>query len=1593
MLTHYEELPEDRMIAIDKACSSFAESLRTDHGESLEDALSAFNYLAESETSILFEKMLAEQFEYAVQEGHELELDSLYRRFPQFESSVTGCFSTFFPQLPEPYRSRFSVRRCLGHGSFGRVWLAYDEHIRREVAIKIAEGSEEEPPILDPMSEVRQLAAAKSDGIVEIHDVIRADNSCPAIVMEFIDGVTLADALHGETLPLAEAAGILSAVAAALDVAHLAGVVHQDLKPSNILLDRDRNPHIVDFGLAVTVSGDSPAEAIGGSLPYMSPEQLSGSPVDQRSDIWTLGVILYQCLTGSLPFGGLDGKTADEVRDRILSGSRTSLAGIPLEVAKVVRHCLQQSKNDRFVSAREFATALRPFSSALGPIPDRKTRDAIRTRHAAEFFDFDEKSDFLPPLYALRLIEEARLRLPGKGYIHVQGPAGIGKSVLIRAMRDGRIEQSEYSTIAYSVLHGSPENPRLFLASVVSQILHIDKNRLLTSLDLPSPESTSTNTDVIRDSLATALQLTREELVPDGVLILAVDGLNEFTTSAANPDGPALLDVLPSAEELPDGCYILVSTRTDELNQSVTESLRCRSPNPFYQRVSMSFEDPGYRQLLRTYLKDGLSQITVDQLDALIDKMESRFLYVRFLKRLLRCSEESVRSTEIPDGDEVVGRYLNVMRKMVDSDYERFATWHQPIVSLIVAAYVPVTRQQLMIWLDVDTHDSSQVDEFERALSELKAILSSDELPADIERFQIGHQLLEDWMLSTRHADWSDTVQEHGHRRIVDTLKNDSPEFDYPTLGHELNQIHIYEQAFIPAHLIALDAERHAFGFICENQKLHSRYLDLLTDQGCWEAVLAISQARLDQYDSLGPLLNSGAYLDLKDAHVDYFHLLSRCANAHANAMRYAHAEAQQRRSVELWENFIDLHLDAEAEYSIGWKVSYLQSQTALAQHLSSKKNFTEALSTAGRAMEQWRNLKEKLGTPSTANGVAFIFLRQSTLYRIYSDALFNCGHFELGLSVTQDLIEDIWRPAGNDEHFEEIVAREPVRLNDLTGCRHVRQCILSQSGRGAPDVICVEYDELIARVERILSEYAPNVESPHVSRALTEQRHLAIAIARMTQARDLLATKEFLQAESLATEAIAELEYAARDLKSADVQALRHLLESHMTRAEARFQKGELEAASADLDSAEWLLDAVSGRLGLSQGKIDNAQLATDLIQTLWIRSEVLLQPFDGAMLPPKAADLSAVEKHEIVERMRRGSQWIDWPSDVQDVVKRACNILGRAIDIARMLPEELSGGATPLRVVEVGQRLILLSMLQGNYAESVDHADFLLDVWKVVERMHPEMSKEGDSPHPLMLGLVATHTFRLQSVAAVMRGASLDFPAQQLLQPATVFIERVSLALAADQYPVILSAYLCGVCAYTDNIYHTRGRLHEFYDSPVLRFGVTVAEALMRAESSHIRDPDTRLVLARTLFFHAQQSRDPETTSNRFTKVVEFLEDLESDLGGEQTLSLVLPRGVEYLAEAYHWRGHAEFHCGRMSGVRDFNTARQLMTGLRRAIASGASIGIPLEEIERLISRQQSERDSDVRNFHVQSWTPERNESCICGSRKKYKRCCLGR
>jgi hypothetical protein len=287
--------------------------------------------------------------------------------------------STLSPRTPDlcghAVDGRYVLQAVIGEGSFGRVYRGYDRRLARPVAIKVIKPWwSEDPEWVARFEREAQLMARVSDsGIVQIYDVGRAEEGL-YYVAELVDGESLEVRLKRGALPSAEARDIAEQLSRAVGHAHARSVVHGDIKPANVLISQQASVKVGDFGVARLAEGSSagPAATIAGTPRYMAPEQARGRGTTMASDVYSVGVVLYEMLAGTPPFRG--SSVVDLALAHLQDPPPPLPSATPKELREVVERALEKDPHDRYADGTEMARALAVAGRAPAAPPVRPRR-------------------------------------------------------------------------------------------------------------------------------------------------------------------------------------------------------------------------------------------------------------------------------------------------------------------------------------------------------------------------------------------------------------------------------------------------------------------------------------------------------------------------------------------------------------------------------------------------------------------------------------------------------------------------------------------------------------------------------------------------------------------------------------------------------------------------------------------------------------------------------------------------------------------------------------------------------------------------------------------------------------------------------------------------------------------------------------------------------------------------------------------------------------------------------------------------------------------------------------------------------------------
>ncbi len=387
MTIHRKKLPIAALERIDDLCAEFERCWRSNLPQAIESAISGD--LSEDERSLLLSELLALEIDYRRRKGESPEVEDYLDRFPEYAAAIrealgiqAGNSRGFEPPSLEQIGKLFpalEITELLGAGGMGAVYKARQKGLDRIVALKILpeELGHDVKFALRFTREARTLARLNHPNIVSVFEFGNVEDIY-FFLMEYVDGSTLRDVVRSGQLAPEQALAIVPHLCDALQYAHDQAVVHRDIKPENILLAKDGSVKIADFGLSRIVGNENQATAqtaqtrltqahqVLGTPRYMAPEQLEGSHgVDHRADIYSLGVVFYEMLTGELPIGRFE--------------APSQKVQIDVRLDEVVLRTLQQEPQRRYQAASEIKSDLHSIASspdhAFSPTKVHSTRE------------------------------------------------------------------------------------------------------------------------------------------------------------------------------------------------------------------------------------------------------------------------------------------------------------------------------------------------------------------------------------------------------------------------------------------------------------------------------------------------------------------------------------------------------------------------------------------------------------------------------------------------------------------------------------------------------------------------------------------------------------------------------------------------------------------------------------------------------------------------------------------------------------------------------------------------------------------------------------------------------------------------------------------------------------------------------------------------------------------------------------------------------------------------------------------------------------------------------------------------------------------
>lgn len=612
---------ESQAWEVDRICEQFESELRSGNQPKIE------HYLDSCSPDLrdrLTEELIFIEVQFLEKAGNLPAMERYLERFPGAATAVRRAFSecqeSFLetrvldttngvvieevhdqssPDFPK-HIGRYEVIEKLGSGGFGVVVLAEDTQLKRRVAIKVPHrhliSSLDRSDLY--IKEARIVASLDHPSIVPVFDVGATDEFPCFIVSKFINSVDFGTYLRRHRPSSSRVCEIVAKIADALDYAHQQGLVHRDVKPSNILIDAIGVPHLVDFGLAIHDTSRSQRRELVGTPAYMSPEQAMGemNRIDSRSDLFSLGVVLYESLSGRRPFESGDlPSLLTKIQKEVPEEPWRINQDIPRQLSDLCMKCLQKDPVSRVRSAADLAAELSEWSRRN---PPEVKSDRIRTpKLDIEAIDFSFEIDRLSAGFSSRSWIDAEI---GEWLNHsddrifvVYGGPGAGKSSFLANM----VKMNQNVVAHHFCNAGLRETlrPDRFVQSVVSQLVRSIPDLSCELEKVPSHLWHNDPGSQFRRGLAGPLS----KIAIDHPAIIVVDGLDEAIGSASPNIAELLADL---ASDLPAEIRIVVGSRRSTVIEellypfdSIDLSARRESREDCRKYINLAIHSTGVR--------------------------------------------------------------------------------------------------------------------------------------------------------------------------------------------------------------------------------------------------------------------------------------------------------------------------------------------------------------------------------------------------------------------------------------------------------------------------------------------------------------------------------------------------------------------------------------------------------------------------------------------------------------------------------------------------------------------------------------------------------------------------------------------------------------------------------------------------------------------------------------------------------------------------------------------------------------------------------------------------------------------------------------
>ncbi len=662
---------------------------------------------------------------------------------------------------------KYELIRELGRGGMGEVFLARDNKLGRRVAMKFLAGRGKRFSERFK-TEARVTATLNHENIVTIFEVDE-HLSRLYMVLEYVEGVTLDKLMADKRMPFARTVELIVPVLKALTCAHEANIVHRDLKPANIIVTHTGAVKVLDFGVAKLFAPDAGdatkrrgpiaipdgdlhqtrAGAIVGTLPYMSPEQLGIDAVDHRSDLWAVGIILFEMLAGKHPLHPITQARlvgAASAQGEPMPSLADEVAGLPDRIVEIVTRCLAKPKAQRYASAAELLADLEPF------LPARAGRNLTGDESPYPGLTAFQESDANRFFGRAQDIASVVVRLRDQPLVAIVGPSGVGKSSFVRA---GVVPALKGSGDAWEALIVRPGRyPLAALATTIESLRESRDSDPVIGDDLPA---------ILRREPGTfGARLRARARRKHTQILLFIDQHEELYTLVHDPaERAAFTACLTAAGDDPSGpLRVIVALRSDFLDRAaedarfvheLTRGLVFLQP-PSRAGLGEALEQPlamlGYR------LEPGISD---EMLDALATTPGPLPL-LQFTAARLWEQRETARRVLTRASYQAMGGVAGALATHADEVLATFSARDQHTVRAIFQRLVTPERTRAI----VETHELREISpDVDRLVANLVSarLLVVQTRGDSAGAVELVHEsLLESWPTLQR---WLDENQEH----------------------------------------------------------------------------------------------------------------------------------------------------------------------------------------------------------------------------------------------------------------------------------------------------------------------------------------------------------------------------------------------------------------------------------------------------------------------------------------------------------------------------------------------------------------------------------------------------------------------------------------------------------------------------------------------------------------------------------------------------------------------------------------------------------------------------------------------------------------